>query len=626
MAAQLIIPPATPIFDNGVIEAGARMHVYQTGTTTPITVYTDAALTTEATNPVIANGNGVLPATYWDNDTEVRVRIEDSDGAVISDIDPYTGGIGAGKVATRTALKALGAQAGNTIYLTETGREGTFVFRSGDYSSEVTNDPEEGVYIKADDTAASSGAWVRQYVGFPDAGWWGVARDGSTDDTDAMQAAIDFVHYHRLGRFWLGSGTIKCNVVVKSDVIFVGASQFQTEFNPATDAPIFTIDQTKSVVRFGWEYLSIIGDTTMENQSGVVLDPNGASGYFVDKPHFYRVRIEDCGKRGIDLQGGDATTGGFVQGFNSNDLRIRGCMAAGLYAKGVVLESTSTNTWVTQNNAANLETATEARADEGNLVLISDGTRCPSRWSFFGGGFAGQVMDAGEDEISTVNYIEGREILFETANMEHGKIFAHIASSNTRDICIRNCRIASGKPMESFFKIDAVEGCLLENIICATSSGCSFNHIVDAFNNTGVLGLKINNVRQHGGGVSASSTPFNISNRLRINRRADSQIEVTGNSSFYAIDTNTGDTTAADTQVRTIAKQISQTVTVTDQFEPGERITLHARDGVNNPVTVKTGAGNIVLSGGDYTLDDNLKSITVEWDQNRSRFVEVARA
>src|SRR5690606_3413230 len=47
----------------------------------------------------------------------------------------------------RTALKALDTSHFSAAYLMESGREGQFVFRSGDYSTEVTNDPNEGVYV-----------------------------------------------------------------------------------------------------------------------------------------------------------------------------------------------------------------------------------------------------------------------------------------------------------------------------------------------------------------------------------------------------------------------------------------------------------------------------------------------
>lgn len=99
--------------------------------------------------------------------------------------------------ATRTALKALDTSSYGNVYLTETGREGQFKFVSGDYSAEVALDTAEAIYIKADDTAASVGAWVRVGADWKgkthkvvDLSWLGCVGDDSTDNTAAVNAAI----------------------------------------------------------------------------------------------------------------------------------------------------------------------------------------------------------------------------------------------------------------------------------------------------------------------------------------------------------------------------------------------------------------------------------------------------
>lgn len=96
-------------------------------------------------------------------------------------------------VATRTALKALDTTKDTVAYLTEEGREGQFIWRTGDYSTEIASDPREGVYLKADAVSASSGAWVR--VG----GWalegvsieWFYEVADSGDYSSALEAACE---------------------------------------------------------------------------------------------------------------------------------------------------------------------------------------------------------------------------------------------------------------------------------------------------------------------------------------------------------------------------------------------------------------------------------------------------
>lgn len=75
--------------------------------------------------------------------------------------DPGSAGEG---YATRTALASAGNAASDLddAFLTESGREGKFVFAAGDQSANVTWDTEQGVYIpKASATSGSGGAWVR---------------------------------------------------------------------------------------------------------------------------------------------------------------------------------------------------------------------------------------------------------------------------------------------------------------------------------------------------------------------------------------------------------------------------------------------------------------------------------
>jgi hypothetical protein len=82
------------------------------------------------------------------------------------------GGGGQSSVATRALLAA--APTGGPVYLTEAGREGLFLFKTGDYSAMVAADPEQAVFVApASDPDGSSGAWVRQHEGPLQIGWFG---------------------------------------------------------------------------------------------------------------------------------------------------------------------------------------------------------------------------------------------------------------------------------------------------------------------------------------------------------------------------------------------------------------------------------------------------------------------
>jgi hypothetical protein len=114
-------------------------------------------------------------------------------------------------VATRTELKALNTNDVKTVTLTENPREGHFVWKTGNYSSLVTADTAEAIYIPADGVASSSGAWVRiHFAGMHDVKWFGATGDGTTNDTAAVQAAIDFTSSIAGGTVFFSEGGYLC--------------------------------------------------------------------------------------------------------------------------------------------------------------------------------------------------------------------------------------------------------------------------------------------------------------------------------------------------------------------------------------------------------------------------------
>jgi hypothetical protein len=75
------------IFTNaGVRAAGAKIYFFEAGTTTPRSSYSDAALTTPHTHPVIADAYGRAPAIFLDFDN-YRERVRTSGDTTIWDTD-----------------------------------------------------------------------------------------------------------------------------------------------------------------------------------------------------------------------------------------------------------------------------------------------------------------------------------------------------------------------------------------------------------------------------------------------------------------------------------------------------------------------------------------------------------
>lgn len=65
MAAKLIVAQAMD--PNGTIQSGAKLDIYDAGTTTRRAIYTTSALSTQSTNPAIATSDGAI--AVWIDDT-----------------------------------------------------------------------------------------------------------------------------------------------------------------------------------------------------------------------------------------------------------------------------------------------------------------------------------------------------------------------------------------------------------------------------------------------------------------------------------------------------------------------------------------------------------------------------
>ncbi|MEX3009013.1 hypothetical protein [Hoeflea sp. TYP-13] len=117
-------------------------------------------------------------AALWTEGTEWRAALSPASLNIPTD------------VATRSAMKALNTAKDTVAILTESGREGMFIWIAADYSTQIAADTQEGVYLKADTVASSAGAWVRVYVGAVDIRWFGAIGDNTTDCEAAIEGAV----------------------------------------------------------------------------------------------------------------------------------------------------------------------------------------------------------------------------------------------------------------------------------------------------------------------------------------------------------------------------------------------------------------------------------------------------
>lgn len=191
--AKMYYSPFIPTFNsNGAPFAGAQLVFYYTGTSTKAPIYSDASLTIEHPNPVPSDGAGKYPPIYMDEDIVYRVGTLGPTGALVGDYaDPYYPGQAlkgdpgaAGNVAASLAqIKA--ADTGNVTMLYDGA---IFNWTPGNF----TGQSDDINIIKADSTALSVGAWVRQSL----SDLRGTPNVKITDDRLLLGAAVPSPNNH----------------------------------------------------------------------------------------------------------------------------------------------------------------------------------------------------------------------------------------------------------------------------------------------------------------------------------------------------------------------------------------------------------------------------------------------
>lgn len=78
------------VIDTNGISDGANVHVYQSGTTTHVNLFSDAGFTVPIANPMVVPAGAEIPIFYTNYASPLRLRVVESSGIVSQDEDPYT--------------------------------------------------------------------------------------------------------------------------------------------------------------------------------------------------------------------------------------------------------------------------------------------------------------------------------------------------------------------------------------------------------------------------------------------------------------------------------------------------------------------------------------------------------
>jgi hypothetical protein len=138
-------------YQSGKIVRPARLFFYKPGTEDRVTVYTDAGLGTPYDQPLLTGGSGRVPPVYIGTEP-YRVRVFDSYGALIEDIDYLPGATAA----------TSGGSSGSVL----TPAEKLQLLQTGDFVIQFTKGGRRDGFVRANGGLIGPGGFTG--AGFPD--------------------------------------------------------------------------------------------------------------------------------------------------------------------------------------------------------------------------------------------------------------------------------------------------------------------------------------------------------------------------------------------------------------------------------------------------------------------------
>lgn len=115
MANQIIFALPRVTDGNGAVAAGAKATFFRTGTTTPVTVYSDTGLTTAHPSPLLADAAGVFAQVYHSGATQIKVVVTDSADVALYQLDPAPESLLSGSAAESVTFSPITGNAATDV-------------------------------------------------------------------------------------------------------------------------------------------------------------------------------------------------------------------------------------------------------------------------------------------------------------------------------------------------------------------------------------------------------------------------------------------------------------------------------------------------------------------------------
>lgn len=267
----------------------------------------------------------------------------------------------ASQVSSLAALKALSAPSGTQTVIIQyrntagDGGGGTWVWRSGDQSANVTADAQSGVWAAPSSaTTGASGAWQRLYNEKVNVKWFGAKGNGATNDATAIQAAINFVQSLGGGTLWFPYGTylINSTLSVTKGIKLEGEGEIgdsasssgvltgtTIQWNSVSNSDMMTVKSaTAGNYLYGFGVKNIVFYGSSKAMTAIRASSIGNSDFHLSAAAFIEA--------GVVVDDGN----GVLSLFNTYRLRyIYGSAAATEGSHGLVLDGSASDIGVTQS-------------------------------------------------------------------------------------------------------------------------------------------------------------------------------------------------------------------------------------------------------------------------------------
>lgn len=264
--------------DNGSIYIGAAN---QDPVANPIAIYWDAGLTSAASQPIRTNAGLPVyqgtPANVYVDQYAYSITVKDSGGRTVYTNPFVTNDIFSS--VTLAELPDVPPSAGRVVFLTNAGREGQFVCRTG----VAPSDPLQGIYVPSNTPGFY---WEREWDqinGYPE--WFGAVSNtssASAANVAAIHACLALCSVVNLRRadYWVNN-TLKFNVPYRTILGWVRSDGYDTGHGTR----IISTNSGANIIQIGPDSMpgggtsNFMRNITVENlsaQFGVGITPPSA--------------------------------------------------------------------------------------------------------------------------------------------------------------------------------------------------------------------------------------------------------------------------------------------------------------------------------------------------------------